>query len=69
MKSRSTERKIKKKSIRIPPAPRVITKVISRAKSDQTVALLNTVALMAVVSALILSFAMYSVSVFYLLWK
>lgn len=69
MKSRTTNRKIKKKSILIRPAPKVIAKVISKAKSDQTVALLNTVALMAVVGALILSFAMYSICIFYSLWK
>lgn len=69
MKSRTTNRKIKKKSILIRPAPKVITKVISTAKSDQTVAFLNTLALMTVVSALILSFALYSISIFHLLWK
>jgi len=69
MKSRINDRKINKKSILIRPAPKIITKVISRAKSDQRIASLNTLKLMVVVGALILSFAMYSISIFYWLWK
>jgi len=69
MKSRTTNRKIKKKATLIRTAPKVITKVTCKAKSDQTVASFNTLALMTVVSALILSFAMYSTCIFYLLWK
>ena len=69
MKSRRTERKIKKKAICFTSAPKSVAKVISKANSEQARMLMNTVILMAVVSALILSFAMYSISIFYLLWK
>lgn len=69
MKLKSTKRKLKKKAMGTKCAPKAITKTQSNADSDKLSAQANTMLLMTIVSVLALSLALYSMSIFYLLWK
>jgi hypothetical protein len=70
MKSKKTNRTIRKKVAYPKRAIRSAVRTLRKGSAEEAAAAaFNTLLLMTVVSALILSFAMYSLSIFYFLWR